>query len=157
MAREKENDLVSKRNAQAKERRSESFKKRHGNSKLDEAMMNKMRSIIPNMMGQGATRIEIVAELGIHRDTLHAWERENPEISDLLHLGDVKKEAWWMSKGRHGIEDKNFNANQYKWMTQNLIDGWSNKQDINANVQSTTVIQEKARERVRKAKENETS
>jgi len=152
---EKKKNKVADEHQNARERRAEGYKKRHGNCKLDEKMMDKLRSIIPNMMGQGATRIELVAELGIHRDTLHAWERENPEISDLLHLGDVRKDAWWIKKGRHGIEDRNFNSNQYKWMTQNLIAGWSNKQDINADINSTEIVKKAAMKRISKLEEEE--
>lgn len=64
-----------------------------------------------DLMEQGASIVEVCAELGISRETLYDWinpesDRFEPIFSDTIKLGKQKCQAWWEKKGReHLIEE----------------------------------------------------
>jgi DNA-binding XRE family transcriptional regulator len=46
---------------------------------------------IISLMGDGLSLTAAAAELGIHRETAYAWEREIPEFSDAIKLARGKR------------------------------------------------------------------
>lgn len=117
-------------------------------TKCTPEMMEKIRSIVPNIMEQGGSIVECVSELGLARDTLYQWEKTNNEISDIMGAGRISREAWWVKKGRENMENTNFQSNLYRWMTMNTI-GWSNRQNVDTNVTVSSTIQEAANKRLK--------
>jgi hypothetical protein len=64
-----------------------------------------------DLMEQGASPVEVCAELNIHRDTLYDWinpesERFNQEFSDTIKTGKLKCQAWWEKIGRKYLIDE---------------------------------------------------
>jgi hypothetical protein len=58
-----------------------------------------------DLMKEGASVIEVCAEIGINRDTLYDWTnpespRFNEEFSDTIKTGKLKCQAWWEKIGR---------------------------------------------------------
>ena len=83
---------------------------------------------VVTMMDEGASLVEVAAELGIHRDTLYEWIKKkgkyyNPEFAQAVSVGIQKSEAWWEKVGRTNLENKDFNytgwymnmKNRFKW------------------------------------------
>lgn len=67
------------------------------------------------LMEQGASVVEVCAEIGIDRVTLYDWinpesDRFKPEFSNTIKLGKQRCQAWWEKKGReHLIEESEMN------------------------------------------------
>ena len=117
-------------------------------TKCTPEMIEKIRSVVPNIMGKGGAIIECVHELGVARDTLYQWEKLNDEISDIMRAGRTAREAWWVRKGRENMDNTNFQPSLYKWMTMNTI-GWSNRQNVDTNVNVSSTVQEAANKRLK--------
>ena len=64
-----------------------------------------------DLMEQGASIVEVIAELDICRATLYDWTnkdspRFNQEFSDTIKTGILKSQAWWEKVGRKYLIDE---------------------------------------------------
>ncbi len=75
---------------------------------------------------EGASILEICAELDIHPDTFYEWKEKYPEFSEAIRIGESLSEAWWIKMGRSNIytdPKRPFNvalwksnmANKFQW------------------------------------------
>ena len=62
-----------------------------------------------DLMRQGASKVEVCAELDISRDTFYRWQEEHPEFSDTVAKGELLAEAWWTRHGRENLYSRDFN------------------------------------------------
>ena len=122
-------------------------------TKCTPEMIEKVRSVVTNVMGQGGSMIECIVELDIERGTLYDWEKKFPEISYIMNKGRNLHQLWWEKKGRLNMENEKFSYQGYKWMTMNTI-GWSNNQQVETNVTVSSTVQDAANKRVSKAKDD---
>lgn len=100
-----------------------------------------------DLMKEGASIVEVCAEIGINRDTLYDWinpesDRFNQKFSDTIKLGKQLCQAWWEKKGRdYLIEESEMNIktgaskskklNTTAWifnMKNRFKDDWSDTQ-----------------------------
>ena len=84
------------------------------------------------LYSEGAGDIEIVALLGIHRDTFYEWfkDKEKPSFSDTIRHGKVLSQVWWERNGRMNLHTKDFNNNLWaRNMTCRFKNDWSEKQE----------------------------
>jgi orotate phosphoribosyltransferase-like protein len=70
---------------------------------------------ILELMEEGASLVEVAAELNISRSTLNDWkdeesERFNKDFSDTIKRGVELSNAWWEREGRKALRDKEFNS-----------------------------------------------
>lgn len=89
---------------------------------------------ILELMSNGASIVEVAAEIGVNRDTI--YERCNPdsptydkEFSDTIKKGRELCEAWWMKEARTALKDKQFNATLWYMNMRNRF-GWHDNQKI---------------------------
>ena len=95
-----------------------------------------MKAIVIELMGQGASKTEVAAKLGISKDTLWAWcDPEKPtfsqEFSDSIKEGEILSEAWWEQQGRENLvehfQGPKLNATLWFMNMRNRFK-WSNDQ-----------------------------
>ena len=79
-----------------------------------------------NLMKEGASLIEVAADIGINADTLHTWRKSNTEFSDAVKIGMQLSEAWWMREGREALRDRDFNYTGW-YMNMKNRHGWADK------------------------------
>lgn len=84
-------------------------------------------------MSEGASKTEVCAELGISYETFLDWQdlksdRYKKEFSEAVKKGEQLSEAWWLSKGRKNLENKEFNSTLW-YMNMKNRHGWSDKQE----------------------------
>jgi len=90
---------------------------------------SEMCDIVVELMAEGASKTEVMAELGIWRETFYRWTNEKPEFSDTIKKGQQLSRAWWERKGRVNLENRKFNyplwyknmKNRFNWSDQNSI------------------------------------
>lgn len=84
------------------------------------------------LMVDGASLVEVAAELGICEKTIHLWKKDNhfPEFSEAVERGVQLSEAWWERQGRVNLENRDFNytgwymnmKNRFKWRDKYEVD-----------------------------------
>jgi transposase len=99
-----------------------------------------------DLMRDGASIVEVCAEIGINRDTLYDWinpesERFNQEFSDTIKNGKQLCQAWWEKKGREAtFNDQGFNATSYIFNMKNRFkDDWKDKHEVDQKTETTII------------------
>ena len=82
------------------------------------------------LMKEGASLVEVAAELGICKDTVHEWKKTNDEFSESIKRGVKLRAAWWERKGRTSLENRDFSATFWYMKMKNRF-GWKDKQETN--------------------------
>ena len=100
-----------------------------------------MNDKIIELMTQGASLIEVSANLDISRDTIHDWtNKDSPrykkKFSDTIKRGIELSEAWWLKLGREKLtlkyQSDNLNFTGWYMNMKNRF-GWKDKQDVTSN------------------------
>ena len=99
---------------------------------------SEMCLILEEMMSEGASQFEVIAELGICEDTFYRWKQENEEFSESVARGRVLSQAWWERMGRLNLENTKFNYRGWYMNMKNRFH-WSDKPDVK-NEGNTTII-----------------
>lgn len=105
-------------------------------SKYDPAMCDK----VIELMAQGASKVEVCAELEICEETLYDWCREesprfHKEFSESIKKGEKLSQAWWERNGRINLENSQFNytgwymnmKNRFKWADRQYNENTGNQ------------------------------
>jgi len=90
---------------------------------------------IIELMKEGASKVEVCAELDISNETLVQWCDPNgryyiPEFSETVKRGVELSKAWWLRQGRINLMNKDFSATLF-YMNMKNRHGWRDKTDIN--------------------------
>ena len=80
------------------------------------------------MRKDGASVIEVCADLGIAKRTYLVWREQRAEFNEAAELGDTLAEAWWTRQGRLNLRDKEFNSTMWYMNMKNRF-GWRDKQE----------------------------
>ena len=90
-----------------------------------------MADTVIQLMSEGAALVEVAAALGVSRDTVNRWSKDEdkPEFSDAIKKGIELSEAWWMREGRTSLRDKDFNHGLWYMNMKNRF-GWSDRQQV---------------------------
>ena len=86
------------------------------------------RAII--LMTEGASLVEVAAELDITRETLNQFRGKHNEFSDAINRGIAFSEAWWQRQGRENLKAKCFQSalwymnmkNRFKWADKHEVE-----------------------------------
>ncbi len=86
------------------------------------------------LMSEGSSITEVAADLGITRETLNQWEKDDrkPEFAQALSHGRELAEAWWLREGRTNLTNKEFSYTGWYMNMKNRF-GWRDKQDVDHN------------------------
>ena len=87
---------------------------------------SEMCLILEELMSEGASQFEVIAELGICEDTFYRWKQENEEFSESVARGRVLSQAWWERIGRLNLENTKFNYRGWYMNMKNRFN-WSDK------------------------------
>lgn len=85
--------------------------------------------VVEAEMKEGASKIEVCAEIGICYDTFLAWQEKYPEFSESIKRGDKLSEAWWLKQGRKNLENGKFSYTGW-YMNMKNRHGWRDKHEV---------------------------
>ncbi len=74
----------------------------------------------------GKSDAEIAAMMGVGVNTLKTWSETYRAMSVAFEVGKAMQEAWWLRKGKSGLDSRYFNTTLYKFLTGNKL-GYSDK------------------------------
>jgi len=97
---------------------------------------------------EGLSPVEIAAQFQIGYDTLENWAERYSDFQIAHDIGKVLHEAWWLSKGKDGLEVRHFNTGLFKFLTGQTL-GYSDKREnknINTNLHGVLVVPKKVTE-----------
>ena len=89
------------------------------------------------LMKEGASLVEVAAEIGVRRSTIYDWmdeesDRYIEEFSDTIKRGVELSQSWWEKQGRTNLVNKyqndSFNASLWYMNMKNRF-GWKDKHD----------------------------
>jgi len=89
----------------------------------------------------GLSNVEIAAHMGTSTITLKNWAEKFESMHLATEIGDALHEAWWIEKGKSGLENRSFNTSLFKFLTSNKL-GYSDKMETkstNLNVHGVLV------------------
>lgn len=94
---------------------------------------------IMGLKKEGASDVEVRAELGISQDLWDRFKKEIEEFSLTIKKGDDLCEAWWEKKGRTNLENRQFNAVLWYMNMKNRF-GWKDRNEVSGQlpIQSST-------------------
>ncbi len=104
-----------------------------------------------DLMRMGASKVEVMAKLGITKDTFFKWIKEIPEFSDSIKEGEILCQSWWEEHSRKRLDDPKFNSRLWEINMRNRFRAdWSNVQDHNVKLTLTDAdVIEKANQRIK--------
>jgi len=101
-----------------------------------------MPETVVELMSQGASLVEVAAELGIDKATLHRWagdEEGKPDFCASIKRGVELSEAWWMREGRLALRDREFNHGLWYMNMKNRF-GWTDRKEVSGSNGGAIVI-----------------
>jgi hypothetical protein len=92
-----------------------------------------MLKIMETEFSEGASIVEVCAEINISRETFYDWiDPESPrykeDFSYTVKKGIEQSEAWWQRKGRKGLNDPSLSYTGWYMNMKNRF-GWADKQE----------------------------
>lgn len=76
----------------------------------------------------GMSKVEIAAQMKISIPTLQSWAEKFESFHTASEIGDALHEAWWLERGKGGLDSRNFNTSLFKFLTSNKL-GYSDKME----------------------------
>jgi transposase len=103
---------------------------------------------IVEVMREGASLVEFVAEIGVTRETAYEWARVHPSFSDAFTRARLLCQAWWERQGRDNLLDEfsdgagtKFNDRLWnKNVSCRFREDWSDAKPEEKNPDNTLVI-----------------
>jgi len=84
--------------------------------------------IIINLSKEGASIVELAVALDISRQTLYNLSERDEHFLDTIKKCKRYCEAWWLSKGRTELDNKDFSYTGWYMNMKNRF-GWADKQE----------------------------
>lgn len=81
----------------------------------------------------GMSKVEIAAQMETSVVTLQNWAEKFESFHKASEIGDALHEAWWIERGKGGLDSRNFNTSLFKFLTSNKL-GYSDKMETKAQV-----------------------
>ena len=94
---------------------------------------------------QGLSEVEIAARMEVGVVTLKSWSEKFEAFALAYDIGQALHETWWITRGKEGLDQRNFNTALYKFLTGNKL-GYSEKienKNMNMNIHGVLVVPEK--------------
>ena len=88
-----------------------------------------MCETVVSLMAEGASRVEVCAELGIHYETFQIYQEIHPEFSEAVKKGVQLCQAWWEREGRTNLKNKDFSYTGWYMNMKNRFK-WTDKQEV---------------------------
>ena len=90
-----------------------------------------MSQRVIELMSEGASLVEVAADLGVSRATLSKWQIDEtkPEFVEAIKNGIDLSEAWWLREGRISLRDRDFNHGLWYMNMKNRF-GWRDKNEV---------------------------
>ena len=85
-------------------------------------------NIIINLSKEGASIVELAVALDISRQTLYNLSERDEYFLDTIKKCKRYCEAWWLSKGRTELDNKDFSYTGWYMNMKNRF-GWADKQE----------------------------
>ena len=76
----------------------------------------------------GLSKVEIAARMEVSVHTLQNWAEKFESFHIASEIGDALHEAWWIERGKGGLDSKSFNTSLFKFLTSNKL-GYSDKME----------------------------
>jgi len=121
-------------------------------TKLTPEMQDRARLVVDNIMSQGGSALEVAYELGISRETLYDWKKNNQEFSDTITKGMMSREIWFEKQARNNVNNKEYNTGLFGLYAMNSV-GWSRRDKVTNEVTVSTTVQEAANKRLKKVED----
>lgn len=105
-----------------------------------------MADTLIEMMKEGTSLTEVALAIGINRDTMYKWCKEdgryfNYEFSDAVSGGKCFSQAWWEPQARVNLYNRKFNYHAWGLnMRMRFPKDWSEKRYIKQDVQQTFTL-----------------
>lgn len=96
----------------------------------------------------GMSDVEIAAAFSVSVDTLRNWAETYEMFNRAFEIGKAMHEAWWLEKGKSGLNDRGFNTSLFKFLTSNKL-GYSDKMEtksLNMNIHGVLKVPDKVSE-----------
>ena len=92
---------------------------------------DEMSERVITLMSEGASLIEVAADIGVSRATLSKWQidESKPAFVEAIKMGVELSEAWWMREGREALRDNKFNHGLWYMNMKNRF-GWRDRQEV---------------------------
>lgn len=87
----------------------------------------------------GMSDAEVMEILGLSRKRFERLYANDQVFADFIDMGRTLAEAWWMRKGRMGIDETKFNTNLWMFIAKNRFD-WAEKLDTRNGSNAPTDI-----------------
>jgi len=84
---------------------------------------------IVKLKKEGASDVEVRAELNISVDLWERFIKEIEEFSETIKRGEDLCRGWWLKKGRTNLENRQFSAVLWYMNMKNRF-GWKDKSEI---------------------------
>ncbi len=99
---------------------------------------------ILKLMREGASKVEVCADLDISTETLAQWQKPSSdyyikEFSDTIKRGELLSNAWWERNGRVNLYNKDFSAVLFYMNMKNRF-GWRDKQELSSDKEAPLII-----------------
>ena len=88
-----------------------------------------MCEIVVTLMAEGASRVEVCAELGICYETFQTYQEDHPEFSEAVKKGVQLCQAWWEREGRTNLKNKDFSYTGWYMNMKNRFK-WTDRQEV---------------------------
>lgn len=80
------------------------------------------------IMKDGASKVEVCAELEISLQSLYNYMETHAEFFEAVKIGEKLCQAWWEKNGRINLENKEFSATLWYMNMKNRF-GWADRQN----------------------------
>ncbi len=83
----------------------------------------------------GMSKVEIAAAMEVSVIALKNWAEKFESFNSAVEIGDALHEAWWIQRGKGGLDSRNFNTSLFKFLTSNKL-GYSDKMETKSTTLS---------------------
>lgn len=90
---------------------------------------------IMSLMEEGASKVEVKANLRISNDLFDRLIKEEPLFSETVKRGEQLSQAWWERQGRVNLKNREFSPVLWYMNMKNRF-GWRDKSEISSDPQN---------------------